>query len=72
MNQEIYYEVIGEGEEFLGIRAVDKKDHQVVGQMEDLSDNRDYITNLVRLYNENNLLLAHFEDVTERLIGILI
>lgn len=67
----LHYEIVATGESFLGIRAV-AADGQELIRISDVSDQKAKLENVVRLYNENDLPLACFEEITEKLIGVLV
>ena len=54
-----------------GIRAKNAQG-EILRCIPDVSSYRERIENIVRVYNENGLLLECFEEMTERVIGVLI
>ena len=66
----LHYEILAAGEEFLGVRAV-AADGKELARIPDVSDRKAKLENVVRLYNENGLPLECFEEITEKLIGVL-
>lgn len=61
-----------EGSTVYGIRALDPDTGMTCGEIDNVSDSEELVSSLITLFNENHLLLVHFQETVELLVGVLV